>query len=36
MAGGQAALVEDGGDLAAGVVIEKLVDQGDGAGRGLA
>lgn len=35
-AAGQAAVVEDGGDLAVGVVIEELVDGGDGCSGGLA
>ena len=32
---GQAAAAEDGGDLGAGVVVQQLVDLGDGAGFGL-
>src|SRR6266702_3414936 len=32
---GQAAAAEDGGDLGAGVVVQQLVDLGDGAGLGL-
>src|ERR1035438_4911838 len=34
-AAGQAALVEDGGDVGVGVVVEELVDGGDDLGRGL-
>src|SRR5207344_1276393 len=35
-AAGQAAVVEDAGDLGVGVVVEELVDGGDGGGGGLA
>jgi len=35
-AAGQAAVVEDGGDLGVGVAVEELVDGGDGFGGGLA
>ena len=35
-AAGQAAVVEDAGDLGVGVVVEQLVDGGDGGGGGLA
>ena len=35
-AAGQAAVVEDAGDLGVGVVIEELIDGGDGGGGGFA